>query len=311
MTAQVTVGIDDSEESLAAARWAAGDAAAREVPLRLVHVEPWPSTPEAVEPYDRTASDRAAGLLHDTAEWARGEYPGLEVFTGQALGRPGEELTAAANESDLTALGSRGLGGVRGFLLGSVSLQVAGTARRPVVLVRAGSAFGSRPGGILVGFDLDDSHACDALLAFGFAEAYRTGWPLRFLNCWTLPPTYGQASVINPGLIEDMAEQRVKGMGDLLEPWRRRYPEVEARTEARLGSAGLQLVEASGEASGGASGEASGGASSRATGGASGGAELVVLGRRTRPLPLGPHLGHATHAVIHHSPAPVAVVPVR
>ncbi|MFI8320193.1 universal stress protein [Streptomyces sp. NPDC085529] len=42
---------------------------------------------------------------------------------------------------------------------------------------------------------------------------------------------------------------------------------------------------------------------------ASRGAGLVVVGRRTRRLPAGPHLGHVAHAVIHHSPAPVAVVP--
>ncbi|RBL86876.1 universal stress protein, partial [Streptomyces cavourensis] len=31
--------------------------------------------------------------------------------------------------------------------------------------------------------------------------------------------------------------------------------------------------------------------------------------RRSRRSPVGPHLGHVAHAAIHHSPAPVAVVP--
>ncbi|NBE50273.1 universal stress protein [Streptomyces boluensis] len=287
MTAQVTVGIDGSEESLAASRWAAREAALREVPLRLVHVEGWPTTPQAAAPDGRTESDRSAALLHDTAEQARKEHPGLEVFTGQALGRPGEELTAMADESDLTVLGSRGLGGVRGFLLGSVSLQVAGSARQPVVLVRADSKPRDKHRGeILVGIDLDRS--CDALLAFAFAEAARGGGQsLRFLTCWTLPPSYGQAALIDPELVQDMGEPHVKGMRDLLEPWRSRYPEVDAQAEARLGSPGSQLVEASDTAA------------------------FVVVGRRTRPSPLGPHLGHAAHAVIHHSPVPVAVVPCR
>ncbi|MFG2539659.1 universal stress protein [Streptomyces sp. NPDC048511] len=35
----------------------------------------------------------------------------------------------------------------------------------------------------------------------------------------------------------------------------------------------------------------------------------MVVGRRTRRLP-GVSLGHVAHAVIHHSPAPVAVVPL-
>ncbi|MGW7790094.1 universal stress protein, partial [Streptomyces tricolor] len=35
----------------------------------------------------------------------------------------------------------------------------------------------------------------------------------------------------------------------------------------------------------------------------------VALGRRTRTRPLGAHIGHVTHAALHHIAAPVAVVP--
>ncbi|MFS4095412.1 universal stress protein [Streptomyces sp. AF1A] len=38
-------------------------------------------------------------------------------------------------------------------------------------------------------------------------------------------------------------------------------------------------------------------------------ASLLVVGRRTRTSPLGTHVGHVAHAVLHHAPAPVAVVP--
>ncbi|GHG21430.1 universal stress protein [Streptomyces zaomyceticus] len=73
MTAQVTVGLDGSEESLAAAAWAATEAVLREVPLRLVHVEEWPNTPELPAPHTRTLAERAEGLLRDAAaEVARG-----------------------------------------------------------------------------------------------------------------------------------------------------------------------------------------------------------------------------------------------
>ena len=37
-------------------------------------------------------------------------------------------------------------------------------------------------------------------------------------------------------------------------------------------------------------------------------ASLVVVGRRTRRSPLGPHIGPVAHAVLHHAKAPVAVV---
>ena len=71
MTAQVTVGLDGSDESLAAARWAAGEAALREVPLRLVHVEEWPNTPEIPVAHARALYERAETLLREGAERAR------------------------------------------------------------------------------------------------------------------------------------------------------------------------------------------------------------------------------------------------
>ncbi|RSS56979.1 universal stress protein [Streptomyces sp. WAC01280] len=69
-------------------------------------------------------------------------------------------------------------------------------------------------------------------------------------------------------------------------PWRKRYAGVEVEAETVVGSSAYQLVEASQTA------------------------RLVIVGRRSRTVPLGPHLGHTAHAVIHHSPAPVAVVPL-
>ncbi|WP_078953988.1 universal stress protein [Streptomyces globisporus] len=98
MTAQVTVGLDGSKESLAAVNWAATAAVLREVPLRLVHVKEWPNTPEMPLAYARTLAERAGTLLRDEADRVRKEHPGLEVLTERARGRAAEGLTAAANE---------------------------------------------------------------------------------------------------------------------------------------------------------------------------------------------------------------------
>ncbi|MDK0517858.1 universal stress protein [Streptomyces sp. ML-6] len=289
MTAQVTVGLDGSDESLAAARWAAGEAVLREVPLRLVHVEEWPNTPEVPLPYARTLAERAEELLRDESDRLRKEHPGLEVFTGRTCGRAADVLTAAADEADLMVLGSRGLGGVLGFVVGSVSLPVVGSARKPVVLVRAEGA-GRHAGptaprdGIVVGVDVH--HPCESLLAFSFAEAARRRVPLRFLHSWTLPASYGYASVVDPGLGEELGADLLGDLEDLLEPWRGRFPGVEATARAIPGSAAHQMVQASQDA------------------------ELVIVGRRTPRLPVGTRLGHVAHAVLHHSPAPVAVVPL-
>ncbi|MFE7339576.1 MULTISPECIES: universal stress protein [Streptomyces] len=283
MTAQVTVGLDGSDESLAAARWAAAEAALREVPLRLVYVEEWPNTPEIPAPHARTLYERAGTLLDDEAERARKDHPDLEVATEQARGRAADELAAAADAADLLVLGSRGLG-VLGFVIGSVSLAVVGTARRPVVLVRAehpDTAPSAR--GIVVGVDL--RQPSEPLLAFAFEEAARRRAPVRFLSAWTAPASYGFASAMDPGINEELGNGVRVGLEELLAPWRTRCPGVDVTAEAVAGSAAFRMTEASREA------------------------ELVVVGRRTRRLPVGPHIGHVAHAVIHHSPAPVAVVP--
>ncbi|MBW5480329.1 universal stress protein [Streptomyces bambusae] len=305
MTAQVTAGIDGSQESLAAAAWAARAAVLREVPLRLVHVEEWPVTPEI--PYQLAAhhAERSSGLLRDVAEQARKEHPGLEVTTEHQLGRVSGLLSAAADESDLTVLGSRGLGGLVGFLIGSVSLAVVGTSRTPVVLVRADGAAGaddkqtadvasgtptqaprpeSSPGGILVGVDL--GHPSEPVLAFAFAEAARRGGTLRVLHSWTLPRPYAYAAVADPGIGELRGQQVAQRLADAVRPWRAMYPGVHVTEEAVVGAPGPELVKASR------------------------GAELLVVGRRKRKARLGPHIGHVAHAVIHHCAAPVAVVPV-
>lgn len=283
MTAQVTVGLDGSKESLAAVGWAETAAVLREVPLRLVHIEDWPNTPEVPLSYARTVAEQAESLLRDEADRVRKDHPGLEVLTERARGRAAEKLTAAANEADLTVLGSRGLGGVRGFIVGSVSLAVVGAARQPVVLVRAEDDHVAPEGGV-VGVDIH--HPCEALLAFSFAEAARRGTPLRFLHSWTLPASYGYAAVMDPGIGEELGGRLLGGLDDLLEPWRKRYAGVDVAAEAVVGPPACQLVEASQTA------------------------QLVVVGRRSRNIPLGSHLGHVAHAVIHHSAAPVAVVPL-
>ncbi|WP_311775901.1 universal stress protein [Streptomyces lateritius] len=138
--------------------------------------------------------------------------------------------------------------------------------------------------GIEVGVDI--YHPCEALLAFSFSEAARRNTPLRFLHSWTLPASYGYAAVMDPGLNEELGSGLAGGLDDLLEPWRKQYPGVDVTAEAVMGSAAYQLVEASRTA------------------------RLVVVGRRGRRVPIGAHLGHVAHAVIHHSPAPVAVVPL-
>ncbi|MFE3389957.1 universal stress protein [Streptomyces anulatus] len=291
MTGHVTVGLDESSEGLAAARWAAYEAALRGVPLHLVHVEEWPVTPEIPQTFTQSLVERYEALLRDTADRARRDHPGLEVTAELLQGRAIDELTRAANEAEVTALGSRGLGRLLGFLIGSVSLGVVAKTRSPVVLVRpqgsdATASTSEKPSGgrLRIVLGLDVSQSCDPLLAFAFEQAARRSAALQVVHSWSLPATYTYAAILDPDVGSGLGQHAAQALTDTLRPWRVKFPQVDVTETAVMATPASELVQASQ------------------------GADLVVVGRRSS-RPVGPHVGHVTQAVIHHSSAPVAIVP--
>ncbi|MGW7444192.1 universal stress protein [Kitasatospora sp. NPDC054795] len=66
-----------------------------------------------------------------------GERPPVEVRTEARHGTPAGALVEAARGADLLVVGSRGLGGFTGMLLGSVAQHCTRHATVPVVVVRA------------------------------------------------------------------------------------------------------------------------------------------------------------------------------
>ncbi|MFE9816980.1 universal stress protein [Streptomyces sp. NBC_00236] len=292
MTRHVTVGVDGSPQSAAAARWAAREAGQRAVPLLLLHVEEAPISPETPRDFAQAEADRTESLLLDAADRVRSDHPGLEVATAAKHGRAADELTSAANDAEVMVLGSRALGRVAGFLAGSISLPVVATSRQPVILVRAEGATGPQSSTETVGtadsdilLGLDIRHPCDPLIAFAFGEASRTGKDLRAIHSWSLPAAYGYAAIMDPGIGVELGQRVTEGLADMIRPWRSRFPEVTVTEKAVTGPAAAELIHASR------------------------GAALLVVGRRSRGGPAGSHLGHVAQAAIHHSDTPIAVVP--
>ncbi|MEY7981219.1 universal stress protein [Streptomyces pilosus] len=290
MTRTAPVGLDGSPESRAAAEGAAREAVLRSLPLRLLHVRrpaPAPAAPQA---------EAWRSMPSETAEGLRLRHPGLEVTHEQIDGLPHEVLTRAAEDAELLVLGSRGLGALGGFLVGSVGLVVVAHAGQPVVLVRAGEQAADEhepdPAGIpsagtayrpvLLGVDADRPR--DAVIEFAFAEAQRRGTSVRAVHGWALPPYYVYGLAAAPEAYHDIEREQAANLTRVLAPWRAKFPEVRVVEESFGGSPSVRLVEASAESS------------------------LVVVGRRTRRNPFGSHIGAITHAVMHHSAAPVAVV---
>ena len=136
----IVVGVDGSEGSIRALRFALEEARVRDVELRVVHawhIPPaiygsgWVPTGVDLDEYRKLAETSLARTLSDGGA----DDAGLAVTPMLHEGDAVDVLCAEAAHADLLVVGSRGLGGFRGLLLGSVSQQVVHHAPCPVVVV--------------------------------------------------------------------------------------------------------------------------------------------------------------------------------
>ncbi|MFE1875806.1 universal stress protein [Streptomyces sp. NPDC059496] len=288
MNDRIVAGLDGSAESLAAAHWAAREALLHGVPLHLVHAEEWSSPRDLPVPTSDVRRHWAQALLNETADELRASHPELEVDIRSFDGRPAAELASVAAGANMIALGSRGLGTVTGFVLGSVGMAVIQGTVRPVVMVRASKDAVPHPDGLhaarelLVGVDI--SRPCDALLSFAFEEAARRACVLHVLHSWSLPPLVGYGAAYDPRVHAQLEMSAEASLRDVLVPWRDTYPDVGVIARASVGHAATELIGMGAEAG------------------------LIVVGRRIRRSSIGAHIGPVTHAVLHHAKAPVAVI---
>ncbi|MFZ3573554.1 universal stress protein [Streptomyces sp. BH097] len=289
MTRPITAGVDGSPESAAAAAWAAREAVRRGLPLRLVHVgEPAPDS-LALAADESALTQWAGDLLSDTEHEIAEHHPGLAVTTDVLDGDgPAEALLAAARDGESLVLGSRGHGVIVGFIVGSVGQQVIAKAERPIVLVRADDAAPAEASGrdVIVGQEGEPEDSA-AAMEFAFTTAQARGVAVRAVRAWSLPPVFSY-SPSSFALLDDaggMEPYEQKALGAALAPWRERFPDVPVREHVEIGSAGQVLLSVAAEA------------------------QLLVVGRRARRTAIGSRIGSVAHAVLHHAPCPVTVVP--
>lgn len=137
-TGRIVVGVDGSEESRQALRWAARQAELTGATLELITAWDIPVTfgvPVFEENVD--LSDGAGETLSRTAEDVLGPDPGVPVTPVVVRGHPARALVEASAGADLLVVGSRGRGGLVGALLGSTSSYCVHHARCPIVVLRA------------------------------------------------------------------------------------------------------------------------------------------------------------------------------
>jgi nucleotide-binding universal stress UspA family protein len=281
----VVVGVDGSSSALEAARWAAREAARRRTTVQLISAFGWPETGHIGDPglgghYRETMMKSTRAEVSAAAASAAEAAPGVEISELVVDGFPVPQLVAASSRAGLVVLGDRGLGGFTSLLVGSVAIGLAAQAACPVVVVR-----GERPsdaGPVVIG--IDGSEISEAALAFAFEAAATRKVPVMAVHAWT---DYVLDTSVVPQLDWDAAEADVhRLLAERLAGWIEKYPDVEVRRVVVQDRPAHALIQQATVAA----------------------AQLVVVGSHGRGSMAGLVLGSVSHAVLHHSPCPVAVV---
>lgn len=170
-TGPIAVGVDGSDSALRAARWAAARARRRGVGLRLVHAFELP----VQHLFDAAEQRGIRELLHTQGDQWLAETraavvttaPDVPVEVISADESAAELLVKESATASLVVLGTRGLGGFTGLLIGSTAITVAARAHCPMVVI-GGSGGVPTKGPVVLGVDGKTS---EAAIGFAFAEA--------------------------------------------------------------------------------------------------------------------------------------------
>lgn len=269
----VLVGVDRSEFSGRAARWAAELGVAGRPVLRLVHVSP--DRPGRTPPW---LSELAAGL-----------GPPADVRAETAVAPDvGAELARRSGAADLVVVGSYGEGSGAGVATGSTAATLLERARCPLAVVR-GPDRGQPPpdrGDVVVGVDGSPESSAALELAADLAS----GWGARLLAVHTWRE---QADELGHGLSrvpeswDELAAEGAALVSSALEPVRADHPELDVASRV-VGDSPLRALLDLGPA-----------------------ARLIVVGSRgVRPRPrMG--VGSTSLALVDFAPCPVLVVRPR
>ncbi|WP_431046063.1 universal stress protein [Streptomyces sp. P1-3] len=288
----VTVGLDGSAESLAAARWAAREADRRRLTLRLLHAWIMLAAASNGVPAERDQNYWAERIVHDAAKELHRRHPELPIVEELVAEDASRALFDAATHSRMLVLGSRGLRAIESFFLGDISLYVTARAEQPVVLVRAAAGTAAGDGEpapaagrtrVVVGLSLHEP--CERLLEFAFDTAAGRDVPVYAVHGTSLPVAAYAPWGVDPDVADEYRQGAQKQLSETLRPWRERFPGVQVTGTVVLESAARALLRAAGNA------------------------ELLAVGRRLHRPPVAPHLGPVAHAAVHHAMCPVAVVP--
>ncbi|WP_327635149.1 universal stress protein [Kribbella sp. NBC_00482] len=283
----IVIGYDGSPGSRSALQWAAVAADRAKVPLRIVEafevvIITRPS-PGHIVPLDAVREARQAAL-DALAGDIRTQYPGLQVDTSLVGDAAARTLIDAAQDARLMVLGSRGLGGWSGLLVGSVATQVTTHADCPVVVIPHDLRARAHEGPTVV-VGVDGSKVSAKAIDFAFDQAESLHAKVVAVHTWTSPfLTYADGASMLQFDEEKIREEARLLVAESVAGAAAEHPDVEWSTELAMGSAAQALVRRSESA------------------------DLVVVGSRGRGGFTGLLLGSVGQSVLHHTHCPIAIV---
>ncbi|MGZ4457468.1 MAG: universal stress protein [Nocardioidaceae bacterium] len=276
---RIVVGVDGSEHNQAAVQWACAEAKELDAELVLTAACPlYPNAPGAwaVDLSIQEFEDSTRASLTEMRERLSTTVKTISTHVRTDGAVP--TLLSMADDADLVVLGQRGVGATRRIMVGSTSIGVAGRSPVPVVVV-PDSWTGPRvaAGPVVVGVFLTDDpqkQRDGEVLEFAFARAARLRAPLVAVAALEKPRHGGVADATD-------------ALPAFLQPWTRRYPDVDVEARVTSDSPTAAVLEAAPDA------------------------RMVVLGRHTRARHFGGFaLGSTARSVLRHAPCPVAVIPL-
>jgi nucleotide-binding universal stress UspA family protein len=278
----VVVGLDGSDAAQRAVRWAAEEASRRSAPLRIVHAE----LPLPADALDMTGMARAA--LHEEAMvWVQKAVsevnevaPGVEIEVRVEVNTAAWLLEQESRTAALVVIGSRGLGGFGGLVVGSIAVALSCHAKCPVVVVRGADPVPSGPVVVGVNGSAQNWHVLDR----AFEEAEARGTYLVAVHAWR-PPMRNARIAETVGIVwAELDTVRASRVRQRLGACADRHPGVRVEQHVVHGSPAERLVEYAK------------------------GASLLVVGTRGTGGLRGMVLGSTSQAVLRHAPCPVLLV---
>ena len=237
------VGVDGSDHSRLAVKWACDEADRRGSLLKLMFAEI--SEPEHVPPWyqaGQTVVSAGEAVVDDAFGMVVTRHPSVVARTEVVEWPPALALTVASRTAELLVVGARGLGGFKELLLGSVSDQCIQYSHCPVVVVSEDPdevEARELPPRIVVG--IDGSFGSSQALRWALDEARIRSGVVEAVTIWQYPPI-GAFVLGPPKGFAALGQEIVESAVEFHDRW---APDVQFRATAHLGATVPSLLDAS------------------------------------------------------------------